>query len=71
MDLLGLGHAIIVNNVSSQEGYEASNADVAALREVYETVGFDVKAHTNCNAKVCSTQLVLLSQVWSQAFKPV
>ena len=50
MDLPKLGHAIIVNNVTSE--IPGSRADVAALQEAYEAVGFDVQVHTDCNAKV-------------------
>ena len=60
MDLRRLGHAIIVNNVSSHEGYEGSKADVAALKETYQTVGFDVQVHTDCNAKVCSAPIIFV-----------
>ena len=50
MDLPRLGHAIIVNNISKEE--PGSNADVAALKEAYETVGFDVQVHNNCTGRV-------------------
>ena len=45
-----LGHAVIVNNVSSE--MPGSNADVTALKTAYEAVGFDVQIHTDCNAQV-------------------
>ena len=60
MDLPRLGHAIIVNNVSSEEGFEASNADVDALKEAYALVGFDVQVHNDCNSKVCITPFIFL-----------
>ena len=58
MNLPRLGHAIIVNNVSNERGFEGSNADVAALKEAYQTVGFDVQVHTNCRSRVCRTVLI-------------
>ena len=52
MDLPKLGHAVIVNNIASE--MPGSNEDVKALKEAYETVGFDVKVHENCSVKVSS-----------------
>ena len=34
-----------------------SKADVTALKAAYETVGFDVQIHTDCNAQVKRTFL--------------
>ena len=45
-----LGHAVIVNNVSSE--MPGSNADVTALKAAYEAVGFHVQIHTDCNRQV-------------------
>ena len=45
-----LGHAVIVNNVSSE--MPGSKADVTALKAAYEAVGFDVQIHTDCNGQV-------------------
>ena len=50
MTLPRLGHAIIVNNVASE--MPGSNEDVKALKESYETVGFDVQVHNDCDAQV-------------------
>ena len=50
MNLPRLGYAVIVNNVASEMA--GTMADVEALQEAYETVGFDVQVHTNCNAQV-------------------
>ena len=53
MDLIKLGHAVIINNVASE--MPGSKEDVKALREAYETVGFQVHVHENCTAQVCSS----------------
>ena len=45
-----LGHAVIVNNVSSE--MPGSKCDVTALKAAYEAVGFDVQVHNDCNAQV-------------------
>ena len=50
MRLNKLGHAVIINNVASEMA--GSNEDVKALREAYQTVGFDVQVHENCTAQV-------------------
>ena len=52
MSLPRLGNAIIINNVSrSVPGYEA---DVKRLKEMYETIGFDVFIYRDPNAQVLS-----------------
>ena len=45
-----LGDAIIVNNTASE--IPGSNEDVKALRDAYNTVGFDVKVYEDCDARV-------------------
>ena len=50
MNLPRLGHAIIVNNIASE--MPGSLRDVDALKEAYETVGFDVQVHNDCGEKV-------------------
>ena len=50
MSLPRLGHAIIVNNVA--EEMPGSLRDVEALKAAYETVGFDVQVHYNCDTQV-------------------
>ena len=50
MALPKLGHAVIINNIASE--MPGSNEDVKALKEAYETVGFEVQVHENCTAKV-------------------
>ena len=39
-----------MNNVASE--MTGSLRDVEALKDAYETVGFDVKVHSDCNAQV-------------------
>ena len=50
MALPKLGHAVIINNIASE--LSGSNEDVKALKESYETVGFEVQVHENCTAQV-------------------
>ena len=50
MKLPKLGHAVIINNVASE--VPGSNEDVKALKEAYQTVGFEVQVHENCTAQV-------------------
>ena len=50
MDLLRLGHAVIVSNVAAY--HQRSNRDVEALMAVHQAVGFDVQVHTNCDTQV-------------------
>ena len=45
-----LGHAVIVNNVASE--MPGSNEDVEALKATYQTIGFDVQVHSDCDAQV-------------------
>ena len=54
MSLPRLGHVIIINNVSlSMPG---SEDDVTALKDAYETVGFEVYVYRDCEVKVNRTQ---------------
>ena len=50
MDLPKLGHAVIINNIASE--MPGSNEDVKALKESYETVGYQVQVHENCSVQV-------------------
>ena len=50
MALPKLGHAVIINNIASE--MPGSNEDVNALKEAYQTVGFEVQVHENCSAQV-------------------
>ena len=50
MTLPRLGHAVIVNNIASE--LPGSKVDVEALKDAYETVGFDVQVHEDCSAQV-------------------
>ena len=50
MNLPKLGHAVIINNIASE--MPGSNEDVKALKESYETVGFDVQVHENLTEQV-------------------
>ena len=50
MTLPKLGHAVIINNVASE--MPGSNEDVKALKQTYQTVGFEVHVHENCTAQV-------------------
>ena len=50
MNLANLGHAMIVNNVTTE--MLGSLEDVAALKATYEMVGFNVHVYTDCDAKV-------------------
>ena len=50
MDLPRLGYAVIVNNVASD--IPGSSRDVEALELAYETVGFNVQVHNDCDEKV-------------------
>ena len=52
MTLPSLGHAVIVNNIASE--LPGSKVDVEALKDAYETVGFDVQVHDDFSAQVCS-----------------
>ena len=52
MSLPRLGNAIIINNVS--KSVPGSEADVKRLKEMYETVGFDVFIYRDPNAQVLS-----------------
>ena len=47
MNLPRLGHAVIINNIASE--MTGSLRDVEALKAAYETVGFDVQVHNDCN----------------------
>ena len=57
MDFPRLGHAVIINNIASE--MPGSNEDVKALKDAYETVGFDVQVHENCSVQVSSNFLWL------------
>ena len=59
MKLPKLGHAVIVNNVASE--MPGSNEDVKALKEAYQTVGFEVQIHKNCTAQVDTFLYLALS----------
>ena len=50
MSLPRLGNAIIINNVS--RSVPGSEADVKRMKEVYETVGFDVYVYRDPTAQV-------------------
>ena len=50
MDRPHLGHAVIVNNVLTEE--PGSQRDVEALETVYETIGFDVHVYQDCGQEV-------------------
>ena len=50
MNLPKLGHAVIVNNIAHE--MPGSKVDVEALKEAYQTVGFQVQIHENCTAQV-------------------
>ena len=50
MDQPRLGHAVIVNNVATEQ--PGSNVDVTALKAAYEKVGLDVHVHDNCDVQV-------------------
>ncbi len=50
MTLPSVGHAVIVNNVSSE--MPGTQRDVTALRRAYETLGFRVHVHEDCSAQV-------------------
>ena len=57
MDLTNLGHAVIVNNVATE--MPGLMEDVAALKQAYDAIGFDVQIHTDYNAKVPISLLCL------------
>ena len=50
MNLPRLGHAVIINNIASK--MPGSKEDVKALKDAYETVGFEVQVHENCSVIV-------------------
>ena len=50
MDLVKLGHAVIINNIASE--MPGSNKDVKALKEAYAAVGYEVQVHENCSVQV-------------------
>ena len=54
MNLPKLGHAVIINNIASE--MIGSNEDVKALKEAYETVGFNVQVHENLTEQVLTLQ---------------
>ena len=54
MSLSRLGIAVIINNVSQKR--PGSKQDVKALTEAYETVGFDVIVHEDCDINVNITE---------------
>ena len=54
MSLSRLGVAIIINNISEKR--PGSKQDVDALKEAYETVGFEVIVHDNCDINVSNCQ---------------
>ena len=54
MSLPRLGHAVIVNNIASE--LPGSKVDVEALRDAYDTVGFDVQVHEDYSAQVKSSE---------------
>ena len=76
MDLPKLGHAVIINNIASE--MHGSNEDVKALKESYQTVGFEVQVHENCSVQVskivcdclrlCSLFVVLVDKNVSQRY---
>ena len=43
-----LGVAIVIDNMSTP----GTEADVAALKDVYHTAGFEVYTYSNCDSKV-------------------
>ena len=50
MHLPKLGHAIIVNNVASEQ--PGSMKDVTTLQATYKKMGFDVQIHKDCTTQV-------------------
>ena len=54
MNLPKLGHAVIINNIANE--MPGSNEDVNALKEAYQTVGFDVQVHENLTEQVLNLQ---------------
>ena len=50
MKLPKLGHPVIINNIASE--MSGSKEDVKALKEAYQTVGFEVQVHENCTVQV-------------------
>ena len=54
MSLSRLGVALIVNNISKKR--PGSKKDVEALKEAYETVGFEVIVHEDCDINVNNYQ---------------
>ena len=56
MNLPKLGHAVIINNIASE--MPGSNEDVKALKESYETVGYQVQVHENCTEQVLTLDYV-------------
>ena len=54
MTLPRLGHAVIVKNITSE--LPGSKVDVEALRDAYDTVGFEVQVHEDCSIQVKSSE---------------
>ncbi len=52
-----MGYAVIINNVASE--FPGTEADVAALQETYETMGFTVRVESDCHGQVCVLGLCL------------
>ena len=50
MDLPRLGHAIIVNNVATEQ--EGTMKDVRALEEAFKILGFNVQVRLDLNQQV-------------------
>ena len=64
MNLPKLGHAVIINNIASE--MPGSNEDVKALREAYETVGFEVQVHENL-----TEQVIILTSFAKSSYRTV
>ena len=45
-----LDTSVIINNIASE--MPGTNEDIKALKEAYETVGFEVQVHQNCIVQV-------------------
>ena len=63
MSLPKLGHAVIINNIETE--MPGSKVDAAALKEAYETIGFNVQIHSDCTSQVSTSQSLVLKR-WTQ-----
>ncbi len=68
IDRRNIGHAVIVNNVHTEEHVQGTWKDVDDLSEVYRRIGFQVRVENDLSKRV-SVNIVTNVMHISQGFK--